>query len=139
MSGYQNLLAVVYHETIPIDGSQCLAMQLFVINTVRQETLKCSQCHVPLRQKSILKFFRFSNEGMLISQDSTGFIRVYSLETNTWTNVIVENVDDLRRIWLLGMNDYKLVYWRCTELNPDPEVFPRLPIKQNRLGISISV
>lgn len=76
---------------------------------------------------------------MLISQDSTGFVRVYSLETNTWTSVIVENVDDIRRIWLLGMNDYKLVFWRTSELNPDPEVFPRLPVKQNRLGLPISI
>jgi len=26
MAAYENLLAVVYHESIPIDGCQCLAM-----------------------------------------------------------------------------------------------------------------
>lgn len=33
MAAYENLLAIVYHESIPIDGSQCLAMQLFFVNS----------------------------------------------------------------------------------------------------------
>lgn len=32
MAAYENLLAVVYHESIPIEGSQCLSMKLYVVN-----------------------------------------------------------------------------------------------------------
>lgn len=49
---------------------------------------------------------------------------------------MIEGIEDIRRIWVLGMQDYKLVYWRTTEINPDPVVFPRLPLKKSRLGTS---
>jgi hypothetical protein len=51
---------------------------------------------------------------MLISQDTNGEIRVYNLEYNSWTGVIVDGIEDTRRIWILGMQNYKLVYWRTT-------------------------
>jgi hypothetical protein len=114
-------------------------MQLYVINHEVSEALKCSSCHVPVKRKALLKFFRFSSEGMLVAQDDAGYIRVYNLENNTWTSVIVEGVEDTRRIWLLGMHNFQLVYWRTSELNPDPVVFPRLPVKTSRLGASIAL
>ena len=60
MSAYENLLAVVYHESIPIYHSQCLAMNLYVVDNKMRSTLQCSTCHVPIKPKSELKFFRFS-------------------------------------------------------------------------------
>ena len=60
---------------------------------------------MPIKRKALLKFFRFSNEGMLVTHDDAGYIRVYNLENNTWTSVIVEGVEDTRRIWLLGINN----------------------------------
>ena len=67
-------------------------MQLFVINSQRGQALKSSSCHVPVKPKSNLKFFRFTHEGMLLSQDTMGLIRVYNLENNSWTSVIVEGI-----------------------------------------------
>ncbi len=64
-------------------------MQLYVLNNEKSQIMKCSSCHVPVTPKSNLKFFRFSNEGMLVSHDDSGYIRVYNLENNTWTSVIV--------------------------------------------------
>lgn len=93
---------------------------------------------MPIKRKALLKYFRFSNEGMLVTHDDAGYIRVYNLENNTWTSVIVEGVEDTRRIWLLGMQNYQIVYWKTSELNPDPEVFPRLPVKTSRLGTNIA-
>lgn len=81
-------------------------MQLYVVNHELSEVLKCSSCHVPLKPKAMLKYFRFSSEGMLLSHDDAGYIRVYNLETNSWTPVIVEGVEDTRRIWLLGMQNF---------------------------------
>lgn len=51
---------------------------------------------------------------MLLSHDDAGVVRVYSLEHNSWINVIVEGADDTRRIWLLGMRDYQLIYWKTS-------------------------
>lgn len=76
---------------------------------------------------------------MLLTQDDAGWVRAYSLEHNSWVPVVVENVNDTRRIWLLGMKDYKLVFWKTSEINPDPQVFPRLPVKQGRIGTTVAV
>lgn len=35
--------------------------------------------HVPIKPKSLLKWFDFSLEGMLFSQDTTGNLRAFSL------------------------------------------------------------
>lgn len=38
--------------------------------------------HVPIKRTSLLHWLDFSKEGMLFSQDSTGEIRAFSMETN---------------------------------------------------------
>jgi hypothetical protein len=75
-------LAVVYHESVPLWGSQQLAMQLFLINANRGQVNIVSNTHVPLTTGSLLRWFDFSREGMLFSQDTTGLIRAFSLETS---------------------------------------------------------
>lgn len=92
---------------------------------------------MPLKPQATLKYFRFTNEGMLISHDSAGYIRVYNIEYNTWSSVFVDLIEDTRRIWLLGMKNYQLIFWNTSELNPNPQVFPRLPVKKNRLGLTV--
>lgn len=48
MAAYENLLAIVYHESIPIDGSQCLAMQLFLSTVTNFKSLAMYQHHMSL-------------------------------------------------------------------------------------------
>lgn len=83
MEGYENLLAVVYHEGVPIYESQLLGMKIFTVNQF--EILNISYCHLPLtlpergEKGSILRWFGFSLEGMIFTQDSFGILRAYSL------------------------------------------------------------
>lgn len=65
-------------------------------------TLPISQAHVPITENSDLKWFDFSKEGMLFSQDSYGFIRAYSLEANEWTS-LEPNFNELKRMWIIGI------------------------------------
>ena len=58
MEAYENLLAVVFHESIPIDKSQNLAMQVF--NVTSYNVLPITRCHVPVTPDSILRWFGFS-------------------------------------------------------------------------------
>jgi hypothetical protein len=69
--------------------NQCLAMQIFVINHYSFEPMPFTTAHVPIRPKSILRYCRFTEEGMLLTQDSEGFLRTYNLELNTWSSLIV--------------------------------------------------
>lgn len=83
MQAYENLLAVVYHESIPMYDSQVLSMKVFSVNQFAVVDLP--EGHVPLTvpefgaKGSTLNWFGFSEEGMLFSQDSFGAIRAYSL------------------------------------------------------------
>ena len=88
MRGYENILAIVYHETIPIWGSQQLSTQLFIVDSPSSSMLP--HTHLPMKPGALLKSFFFSEEGMLFSQDSTSIIRAFSLETGQWTSVYVK-------------------------------------------------
>lgn len=83
MQAYENLLAVVYHESIPMYDSQLLAMRLFNVNQF--SVAEFSDCHVPLTvpetgvKGCVLRWFGFGLEGMIFSQDTFGVVRAYSL------------------------------------------------------------
>lgn len=72
------MLVVVYHESVPIWGAQQLAMQLFIVDRSRYVNL-VNNSHVPVKPGGMLKWLDFSQEGMLISQDTFGIIRTFSL------------------------------------------------------------
>ena len=116
MRAYENLLVVIYHESVPIEGSQCLAMSMFVVDRMTKEILQISCSHLPITPHSVLKSFFFSSEGMLFSQDSTGQMRVYSLQTNEWSKVYLKNTTDPRRVWMVGVSNYVLHFWKTTDL-----------------------
>ncbi len=58
MDGFQNQLAVVYHETVPIWGNQALSMQIFTVDSFKES--KSQKYSVPIRPESNLKWFGFS-------------------------------------------------------------------------------
>lgn len=68
-------------------GSQQLAMQLILVDSSMKNANMLSSVQVPVRPGSILRSFHFSQEGMLISQDSSGALRAFSLERGDWTPV----------------------------------------------------
>ena len=76
LEGYENLLSIVFHEGIPMWGCQCISMQLYCIHGLSM--LKISESHIPIRPQSTLKWFGFSQEGMIFSQDSEGFLRAFN-------------------------------------------------------------
>lgn len=82
LRAYENLLAVVYHEGVPLYGSQQLAVQLYLVDSLRSSAGLVANVHLPLSRESRLKWIDYSAEGMLFSQDSTCLIRCLSLETN---------------------------------------------------------
>jgi chromosome transmission fidelity protein 4 len=114
MSGYENLLAIVYHETVPIWGQQHLSMQIFTVDSQRES--KNQIYSLPIKPQSTLRWFGFSQEGMIISQDSMGGLRAFNLATKIWSNFQVEQLPYSRRVWIVGMVNYKLKYWKTTEL-----------------------
>lgn len=79
ITAYENLLVVAYHEGVPMWGSQCIAMNLYFIDSNPNQIKIVNSNHIPVRPTSTLTYLQFSEEGMLISRDSSGQIRAYSL------------------------------------------------------------
>ena len=134
MDAYENLLVVVFHESIPIDKSQNLAMQIFSISNYN--ALPITRCHVPVSPEYILRWFGFSKEGMLFSQDTLGVFRAYSLETNEWTCITADRNVDPKKMWIVGVKDYQLIYWKTNDSDPEPTVRPRFNLKNSPFAIS---
>jgi hypothetical protein len=49
---------------------------------------------VPISSNSILKWFGFSEEGMMFSQDNKGKIRCYNFHADEWTTVLASEIKD---------------------------------------------
>lgn len=71
----------------------------------------------------------YSTEGMLFTQDTNNIIRCLSLETNVWTTVGVKNVEDNRKLWMLGVKNYQVHFWKTSDSDPEPTVSPRFSTK----------
>lgn len=110
LAGYEDLLAVVYHDGVPMWGCQSLRMQIYRINSNLggESSLVCST-FVPLKLQSVLKSFGFSAEGLIYAQDSKGLIRVYNFEKVEWTLIYDPSLaedDQDKRLWLIGITNY---------------------------------
>ena len=55
---------------------------------------------------------------MIFSQDSLGIFRAFSLETNEWTCITAGGNVDPKKMWVIGIKDYQLIYWRTNDSDP---------------------
>lgn len=106
--GYENLLAVVYHNSIPLLGHQSMIVRVYNIHNLKIVFEK----PVPLTANKKLSWFGFSEEGLLYSLDSEGVIR--TLYNDIWMPVFEEN--EGAHIWVIGISESEL---RCVKLSED--------------------
>ena len=106
-------------------------MQHFLINCFSSEVAAIGSTHVPIKRTSLLHWLDFSREGMLFSQDSTGEMRAFSIETNEWTSVYPDAADTTGKFWAIGVDSYKLTYWKTTKTDPEPTVAPRFEPRES--------
>ena len=43
---------------------------------------------------------------------------------------------DTKKLWIVGIKNYKLLYWKTTDSSPSPTVRPRLNIKEGELSLA---
>ena len=51
---------------------------------------------------------------MLIAQDGYGNFRAFSLERGDWTPIAIENLEDHRKAWVVGVANHNLIFWRTS-------------------------
>lgn len=127
LAGYENLLAYVYHDTVPMWGCQSLRMQIIAVDR-NCSTSFVSETIVPIKLLSVLKTFGFSYEGLPYTEDSKGTVRVFSLSLGQWTTVYdPDNSEGSHRTWLVGIRNYELIMYKLDKDDLEPTVFPRSP------------
>jgi len=76
---YRNLLAIVYHHSIPIYNIQ--KMNIRIIN-IKHSFNVVADIALPMAKGSLLKWIGFSEEGQLFTLDTSGIIRAFN--GNIW-------------------------------------------------------
>ena len=123
--GYENLLAVVYHDSIPLLGHQSMHVRVYNIHNLKIEFEK----PVPLTVNKKLTWFGFSEEGLIYTQDSEGIIR--TLYNDIWMPVFEEK--EGAKLWIIGVSENEL---RCVKLSfdeTDPNPLSKLNPKRVNL------
>ena len=82
MEAYEDMLVVVYHSALPMWG--CQSLRMLVLRVGRNKVERERDVMVPLRARSQLKWFGFSEEGMLYCHDTLEAVRCYLYEEDRW-------------------------------------------------------
>lgn len=62
-------------------------------------------------------------------------MRAFSLETSEWTQISVDEVEGIRKVWVIGIKDHMVNYWKTTDADPEPTVAPRFQVKVSEFSI----
>lgn len=109
MTGYENLLAVFYHGSLPVYDQQQIKCKIIDMNNYK--TVYNDFIHISRRSQ--LTWVGFSDEGMLITMDDKAVISGLNFKEEQWIPIF-----DLKqkfpksfdRIWIVGFMEHKLMY-----------------------------
>ena len=122
MAGYENLLAYIMHDSVPIFGTQNLKLIIIDVNTMKV----IKECPLPVTPYSTLSWFGFSQEGLLILQENTGIVKAFFNESSfiTLHDINAEEGKEKKKFWLVGMTDYELIGVGLNKDELEPGCFP---------------
>lgn len=121
LASFEHLLAVVQQKSLPIFGRQNLVMTIFNVHTME----KIIEMDLALSPYSNLRWFGFSDEGVIYTQDSEGVIRM-QVYNNYW--IIVHKPKSQRKFWLFGVMDKELIGFRLMVGEKVPDVFKKYSV-----------
>lgn len=76
MSGYENLLAIVYHAGPPVYGCQSYRLKVINMNEREYRVLVDTEC--PISRDAVINWLGFSEEGQLLTFDTEGVLRAFN-------------------------------------------------------------
>jgi hypothetical protein len=47
----------------------------------------------------------------------------------------VDNVEDMRKVWIIGIKNHAVNYWKTTDTDPEPTVSPRFQMKTSEFSV----
>ena len=123
-AGFENLLAIAYHSGPTMLENQNLSYCIYDIN----KTSLVLEGKLPISSGSILKWFSFSEEGILISFDSENILRgLYVSKGNLWFELLdastIINLEE-KHLWPIGVRENELLAIELRSTEVFPEVKP---------------
>lgn len=100
MAGYENLLAIVYHQGPPVHGIQSTRMKVLDLN---KSLSTIADTDFPISRYSKLIWLDFSREGLLCSYDTNGLLRSFLLSQSKWVPVLDiqdRHPETYKRMWI---------------------------------------
>lgn len=82
MEAYEDLLVVVYHHNLPMWDCQNLKMRIYNITLLSSHFVK--DTIIPMKFQSRIKWFGFSQQGMIFCQDTLEVLRCYKFDKDEW-------------------------------------------------------
>lgn len=137
MTGYENHLAMVYHSSPPLFGTQTIRLKILDSNKFYNEIYDGV---LPLTNYSTLQWFGYSDEGILLTYDTDKVIRGFLYGTcNNWIPLIdLKNHYENTNInfWFLGVQDEEIYGIELKgSNNSEPILHVKYPIKIHKINI----
>ena len=135
MAAYEDLLAIVYIDSIPLWGCENLKMNVWNMGGINDNIENIS---IPLKPSSSLKAFGFSEEGLLYSQDSKGYVRVFSASARHWVEIVNPRTYEEEaklQLWIVGMSNFELLGFKLNEGETEPTVLPRMYPRKVKISV----
>jgi hypothetical protein len=86
MTGYENLLVMVYHGGLPLYDNQQLKCKILDCSKNSFNIVYDGFC--PVSRNSHVNWFGFSDEGMLISKDDFGVLSSFNFKNQQWIPIL---------------------------------------------------
>lgn len=108
IEAFESQLALVFHSGMPVLGFQNISYEIFSIglsggNDINVPLEKKEEGKVPISSNEELRWVGFSNEGMLLVQESSWRV-ILKIGEDIWAPMSIES----EKIWILGMMEYEV-------------------------------
>jgi len=129
MCGYENLLAIIYHNSVPILGNQRMNIRLLDMKNNYECLLDTP---LALSTSCLLKWIGFSEEGQIFSYDTNGILRsLLQFNGNSWIPVLdVKSEDTNRDIWIVSISKNSVTGLESKESYFQPKLIDKPKIKE---------
>lgn len=145
MTGYENLLVIVYHAGLPIYDHQqlkfkiidCGGLQLKTSDTLYQ-VLYEGEC--PVSKRSSMTWMGFSEEGMLISMDDNGIVSGFNSKIKQWTPICdLKNKypETYNTVWIVGFMENEMLAIQVPSNCDQPPMSLKSLYKKEKLQIPL--
>lgn len=125
MAAYENHLAYIVHQGLSFKGAQNL--NLNIVDIVKFDRIDCME--IPLSPFNLLTWFGYSEEGMLIIQDSCHGIKC--LIGKRWVGL---KLNLTNKFWIVGSSEYEMIGILLGENDYEPKVFPKPHLKSLKIN-----